>query len=83
MISELRTGIKCPKPKKPNMPLKHRLAQKAIHAYSEAHQAVYGTPVNGMFDGVYIRIHGNTAGVSTQRLISMTKQLKFRKPNYG
>lgn len=52
--------------------------KQAVKRYKEAYKAVYGVPPKVKRDGKWFRIHGQSAGVTRQRLVEMAKQLEYR-----
>lgn len=62
-----RKGINVPAP-----------VRRAAAEYKAAYKAVYGIPPTLRWDGVWIRITGQSQGVKLSRLKAMTTQLRAR-----
>jgi hypothetical protein len=50
----------------------------AAEAYKAAYKALYGIPASLKWDGVWVRIQGQTEGVTARRLKEMTTQMQRR-----
>jgi hypothetical protein len=50
----------------------------AADAYKAAYKALYGIPASLKWDGTWIRVQGQSEGVTARRLKEMTTQLQRR-----
>ena len=80
---DTRQNIPLPPPTRGGKPGKRKpkvpaVLRAAADAYKQAYKAVYGIPPTLRWDGKWIRITGQSQGVSLSRLKAMTTQLKLR-----
>lgn len=74
MTYELSSKPKIPKRYRPK-PATPTAITAAMDAYNAAYKRVFGVRTSLSYDGVYVRIAGQTQGVSRKRLDEMTRQL--------
>lgn len=79
-MPEVRRSIPVPNPRRRKgqpKPIPASL-RRAADEYKAAYKACYGIPISLKWDGKYVRIMGQTQGVTPSRLKEMTTQLRRR-----